>query len=121
MKVSGMIKTQVYRVSVAAEGVCKAYAAAGCRQGAEREKTDWNREREKLKEMLLPFVKEAVKKQLKEEREYYRSRPSLAAKQAESIFGMGNLEDTLARGVAGRVYGQFEERIRHEWVRKGEG
>lgn len=115
------IKTQVQRVSVATEGICKEYAAAGRRQGTGNEKTDWNREREKLKEMLLPFVKEAVKKQLREEREYYRSRPSLAMKQAESMLGLRDMKETLARGVTDRVYAQMEEQLRREWVRKGEG
>lgn len=115
------IKTQVLRVVPVREGTCREYAHPGGRKEKNQEKTDWNKEREKMKEMLLPFVKEAVKKQLKEEREYYKSRPSLAAKQAENIFGAGNLENAMARGVAGRVYGQIEERLRREWIRKGEG
>ncbi len=121
MRVSGRIKTQVQGVFAAADGICREYAAAGSRREMGLEGTDWSREREKLKEMLLPFVKEAVKKQLREEREYYRSRPSLAIKQAENIFGLRDFEDSLARGVTGRVYGQIEERVRREWVRKGEG
>lgn len=115
------IKTQMLRVKIVPEGICREYAGSGDRRGKNQEKTDWNKEREKMKEMLLRFVKEAVKKQLKEEREYYKSRPSLAARQAESIFGAGNLENLVARGVVGRVYGQIEERIRREWIRKGEG
>lgn len=67
-------------------------------------------EREKLKEMLLPFIKETVKKQLKEERDYYKSRPSMAAKQLESI---------IAPTVAVQVYGRMEERLHREMLRKG--
>ena len=39
--------------------------------------------RERLKELLLPMVREAVQKQLKEQQDYYRSRPSLAAGRAD--------------------------------------
>ena len=69
--------------------------------------------------MLLPYIKEAVKKQLKEEREYYRSRPSLAAKQAEQMFGAGGLENVLVPAVTVQVYERIEEQMRREWIRKG--
>ena len=121
MQERSTIKTQILQVVPAREGICREYASPRGKQEKNQEKTDWNREREKMKEMLLPFIKEAVKKQLREEREYYKSRPTMAAKQAESIFGVGNLENAMARGVAGRVYGQLEERLRREWIRKGEG
>lgn len=115
------MKTRVQRVFVVSEEICREYATS--KRGMEKgsDKTDWGREREKMKEMLLPFVKETVKKQLKEEREYYKSRPSLAAKQAESILGAGNIENALVRGMAGRVYAQMEEHMRYEWIRKGGG
>lgn len=80
---------------------------------------DWNGEREKLKEQLLPYIRETVKKQFKEEREYYKTRPSLAAKQLESIFGAGRVESVLLPKVADQVYGQLEDRMRREMVRKG--
>ena len=55
--------------------------------------------RERLKELLLPMVREAVQKQLKEQQDYYRSRPSLALRQAEQIFGAGIVERAIAPAV----------------------
>ena len=69
--------------------------------------------------MIAPLVKEAVKKQMKEQQEYYRSRPSLAAKQVEQVFGAGNLERALTPAVYLRVYERIEDRLRREAVRKG--
>lgn len=83
------------------------------------EPPDTGRERERIREMLLPLVKEAVQKQLREQQDYYRSRPSLAAKQLEQVFGAGNLEKALAPAVSLRVYERIEERIRQERIRKG--
>lgn len=75
--------------------------------------------RERLKELLLPMVREAVQKQLKEQQDYYRSRPSLALRQAEQIFGAGNVERAIAPAVSRQVYEQLEERICRERLRKG--
>ena len=75
--------------------------------------------RERLKELLLPMVREAVQKQLKEQQDYYRSRPSLALRQAEQIFGAGNVESAIAPAVSRQVYEQLEERICRERLRKG--
>ena len=70
--------------------------------------------RERLKELLLPMVREAVQKQLKEQQDYYRSRPSLALRQAEQIFGAGNVERAIAPAVSRQVYEQLEEQMREE-------
>lgn len=75
--------------------------------------------RERLKELLLPMVREAVQKQLKEQQDYYRSRPSLALRQAEQIFGAGTVERAIAPAVSRQVYEQLEERICRERLRKG--
>ena len=107
------------QVRISSEGICRDYALPG-RRGADRqEKPDWDREREKMKGMLLPFVKEMIKKQLKEEQEYYRSRPTMAAKQLENTFGRGALENVLLPSVTRQVYERLEEDLRREWVRKG--
>lgn len=119
MKYRKTINTQVKTVLTASEKACREYAPPGGRQALRQEKTDWSVEREKVKEMLLPYIKEAVKKQLKEEREYYRSRPSLAAKQAEQMFGAGGLENVLVPAVTVQVYEWIEEQMRREWIRKG--
>lgn len=119
MQEGSRLRIQVKRVTPVSEGICREYALLGNRQEKQQEKTDWKREREKMKEMLLPFIKETVKKQLKEEREYYKSRPSMAAKQLESIFGAGRMEAAAAAGITSRVYEELEARIRREWVRKG--
>ncbi len=76
-------------------------------------------DREKLKALLIPLVKEAVKKQLKEEREYYRSRPSQAVKQFEGVLPGEYLGKLAAPAVTRQVYAQLEERLRREWMRKG--
>lgn len=101
------------------ERVCREYALPGGSREKEGGKSDGRRELEKMKEALLPFVRETVKKQLKEEREYYKSRPALAARQLEGIFGTGSMESAFVQGVAGRVYERLEEQLRMEWVRKG--
>lgn len=79
---------------------------------------DFGREREKIKEQLMPFIREAVKKQLREERDYYKSRPSLAAKQYEGLFQAG-LGNSLVPAVSRHVFGVLEEQMRREWLRKG--
>lgn len=58
--------------------------------------------RERLKELLLPMVREAVQKQLKEQQDYYRSRPSLALRQAEQISGRGMWRGRLRLRYPGR-------------------
>lgn len=109
------MRIRVKPVLVDSENVCREYALPGRSPGGKQEKADRNREREQIKEALLPFVKEAVKKQMKEEREYYRSRPSLAARQLESFFGQGQLVSALT----GQVCEQMEQRFRYERLRRG--
>lgn len=106
------MNTQVLPVLVDEESRCREYAGFGGRRGGRQEKPD--QEREKLKESLLPFVREAVKKQLKEERDYYRSRPSMAARQLEGILGQGQ----LLQVVAEQVCSQVEKRMRLERIRR---
>lgn len=65
------------------------------------------------------MAREAVQRQMKEQQEYYRSRPSLAARQMEQIFGAGSMERALAPAISVQVYEQLEDRIRREWIRKG--
>lgn len=108
------IKTIIFET----HGIPLEYAQPG--NGAGRaEHVDWSREREKLKESLIPFIKESVQRQLREEREYYKSRPSLAAKHMEQIFGTGSVEHALLPRVTSQVYERIEERIRQESIRKG--
>lgn len=113
------ISTQVKGIHVASEGLCRDYAFPGRREADRPERIDWDREREKMKTMLLPFVKETIKKQMKEEQEYYRSRPTMAAKQLENTFGRGTFENMLVPSVTLQVYDRLEENVRREWVRKG--
>lgn len=109
------MRIRVKPVLVDSENICREYALPGRSPGGKQEKADRSREREQMKEALLPFVKEAVKKQMKEEREYYRSRPSLAARQLESFFGQGQLVSALT----GQVCEQLEQRFRYERLRRG--
>lgn len=108
------IELQVLPVCRDSESVCRDYAGPGSKTAPRQEKTDLKAEREKMKEVLLPFVRETVKKQLKEEREYYRSRPSLAARQLEGVLGQGQLVPILA----GQVCEQVERQLRLERIRK---
>lgn len=115
IQIQKKIKTQVQSVLTDSGTACTEYAGPGRSQERRQEKTDFRREREKLRESLLPFVREAVRKQLKEEREYYRSRPSLAARQMEGILGQGQLVSTVANLACDRV----ESRMRLERIRRG--
>lgn len=108
------IKLQILPVCMDSESVCRDYGEPGLKAVPRQEKRDFKAEREKMKEALLPFVRETVKKQLKEEREYYRSRPSLAARQMESVLGQGQLVPILAGQVCERV----ERQLRLERIRK---
>lgn len=109
------MRTLVMPVRADEESKCREYAGFSGRRGGRQEKPDFSREREKLKEALLPFVREAVKKQLKEERDYYRSRPSMAARQLESVLGQGQLLQVVAEQVCGRVERRMQlERIRRQ-------
>lgn len=108
------MKTQVMPVCRDSESMCREYAGFRSRSAQMREKVDFKAEREKMKDALLPFVRETVKKQLKEEREYYRSRPSLAARQLEGVLGQGQLVPILA----GQVCDRMERQIRLERIRK---
>ncbi len=117
--INSQISIRVQEVRITSESICRDYALPGGRRAGIQEKIDWDRERERMKTMLLPFVKETIKKQLKEEQEYYRSRPSMAAKQLENTLGRGTLENMLIPSVALQVYERLEESVRREWVRKG--
>ena len=108
------MKTRVMPVCRDSESMCREYAGFRSRSVQRQEKVDFKAEREKMKEALLPFVRETVKKQVKEEREYYRSRPSLAAKQLEGVLGQGQLVPILA----GQVCDRLERQIRLERIRK---
>ncbi len=112
------MKTHVKGVAVGPR-VNMEYASPNGVRNADGQQPDLTREREKLKEMFVPLVKEAVQRQLKEQQEYYRSRPSLAAKQMEQVFGAGNMERALTPALSLRVYERIEDRVRHELIRKG--
>lgn len=112
------MKTSVLRV-VPGPHVNMEYAARRSAGPGSGRQPDVALERERIREMIAPLVKEAVKKQMKEQQEYYRSRPSLAAKQVEQVFGAGNLERALTPAVSLRVYERIEDRLRREAVRKG--
>ncbi len=113
MGIQRNMKTQVMPVRADSDSICREYARPGGRLPQKQERPDFRREREKMKEALLPFVRETVKKQLKEEREYYRSRPSLAARQLEGVLGQGQMIPV----ITGRVCEQVERRIRLERLR----
>lgn len=112
------MKTHVKGVA-AAPHMNMVYASPRREKNGAGHQPDFGREREQIKEMLVPLVKEAVQRQLKEQQDYYRSRPSLAARQLEQVFGAANIEKALTPAVSLRVYERIEERIRHEWIRKG--
>lgn len=112
------MKTQVKSV-VTAPRIHMEYAVSKSGKAKAEQQTSPEREKEKLKEMVRVLVKEAVQKQLKEQQDYYKSRPSLAARQIEQIFGAGNMERMLTPAVSRVVYEQIEDHIRHEWIRKG--
>lgn len=78
-----------------------------------------DREKEKISSLLPSLVRQEIKKQLKEQQDYYKSRPSFAAKQMEQMFGQGSFERALLPAVSRQVYEQLEDRIRLEWLRKG--
>lgn len=102
-----------------APGMCMEYASPKRERTEAGESRDITREKERIREILLPLVKEAVQRQMKEQQDYYRTRPSLAARQMEQLFGAGNIEKSLTPAVSLRVYEKIEDRIRHEWIRKG--
>lgn len=110
------MRTQVKKVAFAMRETME-YALAG--RGRPEQQRPQEPGRDRLKEALLPMVREAVQKQLKEQQDYYRSRPSLAFRQAEQIFGAGNVERALAPAVSRQVYEQLEDRLRREGLRKG--
>lgn len=114
LRIQERIMTRVMPVCRDSESICREYAGFRSRSAQRQEKIDFKAEREKMKEALIPFVRETVKKQLKEEREYYRSRPSLAARQLEGVLGQGQLLPTLTGQVCDRV----ERQIRLERIRK---
>lgn len=115
IRIQKQLKIQVMPICADSESICREYAGFGSRPARGQEKTDFRAERQKIKESLLPFVLEMVKKQLKEEREYYRSRPSRAVRQLEGILGQGQLVPVVTRQVCDQV----ERRIRLERIRKG--
>lgn len=107
------MRTQVRSVATA-EQIPMVYALPKGQNAEGRSRPEPGREKEKVREMLIPLVKETVQRQLKEQQDYYKSRPSLAVRQLEQIFGAGSME----RAVTVQVYEQLEDRIRHEWIRK---
>lgn len=109
------LKPRILPVCGDSESVCREYAGFRSRSEQTQDRIDLRAEREKIKAALLPFVRETVKKQMKEEREYYRSRPSLAARQLEAVLGQGQLVPMLA----GQVCEQLERQLRLERIRKG--
>ena len=113
MRIPRKMKTQVMPVRADSESICREYACFGGRLLQKQERPDARQERKKMKEALLPLVRETVKKQLKEEREYYRSRPSLAARQLEGVLGQGQMIPV----ITSRVCEQVERRIRLERLR----
>lgn len=113
------MKTQIKPVVQEEQGIVMEYARPGAPRAQGQSAPDWNRERERLKEQLLPVLKETVRKQLKEEREYYKSRPSLAARQLEAVLGAGGAEKVFVPAVTERVYGRLEQQLRLERLRKG--
>ncbi|MCM1057184.1 MAG: hypothetical protein NC517_06205 [Firmicutes bacterium] len=114
LQVQDKLKPRIMPVCGEGESLCREYAGPSSHPARRQEKADTRAEREKLKEALLPFVRETVKKQLKEEREYYRSRPLLAARQLESVLGQGQLLTVLTGQVCDRV----ERQSRLEKLRK---
>lgn len=112
------MKTYVLKV-VAGPHVNMEYATRRSTGAESGQQPDPARERDRIRDMIIPLVKEAVRKQLKEQQEYYRSRPSLAAKQMEQVFGAGNMERALTPAISLRVYEKIEDRLRRESVRKG--
>lgn len=111
------MRTKVKEV-IAAPGISLEYALAKDRSTA-RGQINLEQEREKLREMASVLVKQAVQKQLKEQQNYYKSRPSLAARQMERIFGAGSLERVMVPMISSQVYERVEEHIRLERIRKG--
>jgi len=111
------MRTQVKSVVMASRTPMEYAVSKAKSAGAEHLKPEL--EKEKIKDMVQSLVKQAVQKQLKEQQEYYRSRPSQAARQMEQIFGASSLEKALAPAISMRVYGQIEESIRRERIRKG--
>lgn len=111
------MRTQVRSV-IAAAKIPMEYAYPKCRRAEDGPRPEAGMEKEKIREMLIPLVKEAVQRQQKEQQDYYKSRPSMAARQLEQIFGAGRMESVLTQTVTMQVYEQLVERIRHERVRK---
>lgn len=79
---------------------------------------EYRRELEKLKGSLQSFIRESIKKQLKEERDYYKSRPAQAAKYYGDMLGQG-LKGDMVDSVTEKVYSRMENHMRYEWVRRG--
>lgn len=114
-----VMKTLVKPTVCDSGGISVEYAHFGEKLSHEKSLQERNREREKLKEQIIPFIKETVKKQLKEEREYYKSRPSLAARQLETVLGTAGAEKAFVPIVTDRVYERIERQLRLERLRKG--
>lgn len=112
------MKTQVQPVKLSM-GPRLEYALPRGRGSEGRGRQEPGIDRGKLREMLTAMAREAVQRQMKEQQEYYRSRPSLAARQMEQIFGAGSMERALTPAISIQVYEQLEDRIRREWIRKG--
>lgn len=77
------------------------------------------REQERFLEEMTPALRELMKKVLKEERDYYKSRPSLAAKYYGEVIPRQDIGEQQLRTVSVKVYQEIETRLHREWIRKG--
>lgn len=98
------------------------YATKGeGREGTENTSLLTRAERDRLKEDLSPYIKEQIRKILKEEQDYYKTRPSLAARYYGGMAAAVRAEEGRQREITVRVYARLEDRMRKEWLRKGRG
>lgn len=106
-------------VAAVPEKTVLVYAGKGNKKGAETECRNPYREREQIKEWLKPWVNELVQKQMKAEREYYKSRPGLAAKQFGSLIRPEYMQTAFMSALSRSVYDRLEEKLHEEKIRKG--
>lgn len=109
---------RVHKIINSRDRIRLVYAVQG-RGSVDTGGRDIKREREQLKEWLKPLVKETVQKQFKEEREYYKSHPSMAARYYGGLLKPEYMEAAFTETVAGDVYGRVEERLRMKRIRTG--
>lgn len=94
------------------------YAQKGENPRRIQEGEELKREFERLKGSLQGFIRDSVKKQLKEERDYYKSRPAQAAKYYGDMLGDG-FRQNITNSVTAGVYSRIETQMRYEWMRRG--